>query len=240
MPISRFLYSESDQGEQFGDSVALYFFFLVAYTRALIFPSALGVIFYFFGTPYSVIYSTILFIWSVVFVEWWRLQERILSVRWCTRGSFRVEKRRADFVPGLRWWRKESRKMASIPVILLFASVLAVVLTGVFMLEAFVTQLYKGPGSRIVVSCLKWGMFWILTPSLSQRLSFRPFFSQHWCHSCLECTRPVPSGIRTGKITRTNPVTQVPSASNCLLYQLSTLISVLRSLRSSMSHSETG
>ncbi|KAG9309734.1 calcium-activated chloride channel-domain-containing protein [Chiua virens] len=136
--------------DQFGDSVALYFFFLTAYTRALIFPSVLGVLFYFFGIPYSAIYSSLLFIWSVVFVEWWRLQERILSVRWCTRGSFRVEKRRADFIPGFPWWRKEARKMASIPVILLFASVLAIVLTGVFVLEAFVTQLYKGPGLRIV------------------------------------------------------------------------------------------
>jgi anoctamin-10 len=102
-----------------------------------------------------VIYSTLLFVWSVVFVEWWRLQERILSVRWCTRGSFRVEKRRADHITGLPWWRKEARKMASIPVILLFASVLAVVLTGIFVLEAFVTQLYKGPGHRIVVSHLR-------------------------------------------------------------------------------------
>ena len=42
--------------------------------------------------------------------------------------------------------------MASIPVILLFAGVLAVVLTGIFILEAFVTQLYMGPGHRIVVS----------------------------------------------------------------------------------------
>ncbi|KAF9224572.1 DUF590-domain-containing protein [Gyrodon lividus] len=136
--------------DQFGDSVALYFFFLTAYTRALIFPSVLGVGFYFFGTPYSALYSTLLFIWSVVFVEWWRLQERILSVRWCTRGSFRVEKRRADHDPGFPWWKKEARKMASIPVILLFASVLAVLLTGIFVLEAFVTQLYKGPGHRIV------------------------------------------------------------------------------------------
>ncbi|KAF8835484.1 DUF590-domain-containing protein [Paxillus ammoniavirescens] len=136
--------------DQFGDSVALYFFFLNAYTRALIFPSVLGVAFYFLGTPYSVLYSTLLFIWSVVFVEWWRLQERILSVRWCTQGSFRVEKRRADHDPSFPWYKKTARKMASIPVILLFASVLAVLLTGIFVLEAFVTQLYKGPGHRIV------------------------------------------------------------------------------------------
>ncbi|KAG8220382.1 calcium-activated chloride channel-domain-containing protein, partial [Butyriboletus roseoflavus] len=152
--------------DQFGDSIALYFFFLTAYTRALIFPSVLGVLFYFFGTPYSVIYSTLLFIWSIVFVEWWRLQERILSVRWCTRGSFRVEKRRADYIPGFPWWRKEARKLASIPVILLFAIALSIVLTGVFILEAFVTQLYKGPGHRIVVSPLGWPMFRLLIPDI--------------------------------------------------------------------------
>ncbi|KAH7921987.1 DUF590-domain-containing protein [Leucogyrophana mollusca] len=136
--------------DQFGDSVALYFFFLTAYTRALIFPAALGFVFYFFGTPYSAIYSSLLLLWSIGFVEWWRLQERILSVRWCTRGSFRVEKRRADYIPSFPWWKRDSRMVASIPVILLFASVLASVLTGIFVLEAFVTQLYKGPGHKFV------------------------------------------------------------------------------------------
>lgn len=136
---------------QFGDSIALYFFFLTAYTRALIFPAVLGVIFYFRGTPYSTLYSTLLFLWSITFVEWWRLQERILSVRWCTRGSWRVEKQRADHVPNLPWWKQEMRVVASIPVILLFATILAVILTGIFVLEAFVTQLYKGPGHRYVV-----------------------------------------------------------------------------------------
>jgi hypothetical protein len=43
------------------------------------------------------------------------------------------------------------RVAASIPVILLFATILAVILTGIFVLEAFVTQLYKGPGHRYVV-----------------------------------------------------------------------------------------
>lgn len=179
--------------------------------------------------------------WSVVFVEWWRLQERILSVRWCTRGSFRVEKRRADYIPGFPWWRKEARKMASIPVILLFAVVLAVVLTGVFILEAFVTELYEGPGRRIVVSPL--GLVHVLNYNpnpLSQRLSVRRFSSQRWSHNCLECTRLARSGIRTGRITHTNPVTQVPSASKYSLYRLSTLISVLCFLRSSMFHSERG
>jgi hypothetical protein len=44
--------------------------------------------------------------------------------------------------------------MAGLPVIMLFATILAVVLTGIFVLEAFVTQLYNGPGHRFVVSLL--------------------------------------------------------------------------------------
>ncbi|EGO01436.1 hypothetical protein SERLA73DRAFT_166001 [Serpula lacrymans var. lacrymans S7.3] len=136
--------------DQFGDSVALYFCFLMAYTRALIFPAGLGITFYFFGTPYSTLYSSLLLLWSIAFVEWWRLQERILSVRWCTRGSFRVEKRRADYAVGFPWWKRELRMVASIPVILLFASVLAAVLTGIFVFEAFVTELYTGPGHKYI------------------------------------------------------------------------------------------
>lgn len=40
--------------------------------------------------------------------------------------------------------------MAGLPVILLFATILAAILTGIFVLEAFVTELYKGPGHRYV------------------------------------------------------------------------------------------
>jgi hypothetical protein len=44
--------------------------------------------------------------------------------------------------------------MAGLPVIMLFATILAVVLTGIFVLEAFVTELYNGPGHKYVVSLL--------------------------------------------------------------------------------------
>ncbi|KAG6902487.1 hypothetical protein C0995_016064 [Termitomyces sp. Mi166 len=136
--------------EQFGDSVALYFAFLSSYTKALVFPAILGFIFYFFGTPYSPVYSSLVFIWSVVFVEWWRVRERILSIRFGTKGSFRVEKRRANYKPGFSWWKRELRILASIPVLLLFTGTLFVMLTGIFVFEAFVTQLYTGPGNQYI------------------------------------------------------------------------------------------
>ncbi|KAJ7231049.1 calcium-activated chloride channel-domain-containing protein [Mycena haematopus] len=136
--------------EHFGDSVAMYFSFLHSYTKALVFPAALGVLFFFFGTPYSPMYSILIVLWSVVFVEWWRVRERKLSLRFGTRGSFRVEKLRARYIDGFPWWKHELRVIASLPVILLFAAVLVSILTGIFVFEAFVTQLYTGPGHSFI------------------------------------------------------------------------------------------
>lgn len=154
-PIYHFLITGPERTtNKFGEAVALYFTFLASYTKFLTFIAAAGVGFFFIGTPYSSLYSSILLVWSVTFVEWWRIKQRLISVRWGTRGSFRVEKRRAQYTP-IVWWKRELRILASLPVILFFATVLAVLLTAIFVFEAFVTQLYKGPGVKFIVSsCL--------------------------------------------------------------------------------------
>lgn len=107
--------------------------------------------------PYSAIYSGMLMIWSVGFVEYWRIQERLLSIRWGTRGSFKVERRRAQYedVAGggsFPWWKRELRILASVPIILFFAAILGSLLTAIFMFEAFVTRLYTGPGHQYIAS----------------------------------------------------------------------------------------
>ncbi|KAJ6471863.1 calcium-activated chloride channel-domain-containing protein [Mycena sanguinolenta] len=153
--------------EQFGDSVAMYFSFLHSYTKALVFPAALGVLSFFFGSPYSPIYSILIVLWSVVFVEWWRVRERRLSLRFGTRGSFRVEKQRARYIDGFPWWKHELRMIASLPVILLFAGILVSILTGIFVFEAFVTQLYTGPGHKFIAFSPT-VLFVLLVPRLLQ------------------------------------------------------------------------
>lgn len=142
---------------QFGESVALYFCFLSSYTQSLMFIGAIGSLFFILQRPYSPIYSVLLVLYSVSFVEYWRISERKLSVRWGTRGSFRVERRRAQFediVGGGKfpWWKRDLRILSSLPVILLFAVALAALLTAIFVFEAFVTQLYTGPGHKYIVS----------------------------------------------------------------------------------------
>jgi anoctamin-10 len=72
-------------------------------------------------------------------------------VRWGSRGSFYVETRRAQYTPGCPWWKRELRMIASVPVILVFAIILAALLTGIFVIEAFVTELYTGTGHKYVV-----------------------------------------------------------------------------------------
>jgi anoctamin-10 len=166
---------------QFGDAVALYFIFLSSYTKALVFPAILGVLFYFFGTPYSPLYSILLVLWSIGFVEWWRVTERIIAMRHGTRGSFRVEKRRARYIAGFSWWVRDIRMATCVPVILLFIAVLAALLTGIFAFEAFVTQLYTGPGHKYIVSLRSLTLSLMLTLcSLSVPQSYL-LFAFHAC-----------------------------------------------------------
>ena len=79
-------------------------------------------------------------------------RERIHSASWGCLGSVRVEHHRPRYVEGDVWWKRELKVLVSVPVIVLFASLLAILLTAIFVLEAFVTDLYTGPGHRYMVS----------------------------------------------------------------------------------------
>jgi anoctamin-10 len=189
---------------QFGESVALYYSFLATYTKALLFPTFLGITFWKFGAPYHPLYSALVVLWSIGMVEWWRIRERKLAVRWCSRGAFRVEKRRVEFdaVIGKRssapdnsddndafpWWKREIRILTSLPVILLAALALTGLLTGLFIIEAFVTHLYTGPGHQ-VASLFPTILFAALVPqfmALYQKIAAR--LSEYSSCYCAYCT----------------------------------------------------
>ncbi len=122
-----------------------------------------------------------LLLWAVTFVEAWRIKERALAVKWgitnvnngvlpsslciglvvdLTTNLFaamEVETLRAEYDPkGDIWWKRELKLIASIPIIALFAVGLSVLITFIFVFEAFVGQLYAGPGHQHIVrpSCL--------------------------------------------------------------------------------------
>ena len=203
---------------QFGDSVALYFSFLSAYTQALLFPSILGLIFYLFDDAYSPIYSSLLLLWSISFTQWWSIRERILSVQWGTRGSFNVEQRRKDYIPGFPWWKRDLRIVTSIPVIIFFAAVLAGLLMVIFILEAFVTQLYTGPGHQFIV-CLLLFVFYLNSPVC--RDSAQRSSSPHSYPAFYQSTMHPQYFSPDGRTTLTNHLTKLLSLAKRSLFPLS-------------------
>ncbi|KAJ3814467.1 calcium-activated chloride channel-domain-containing protein [Lentinula aff. lateritia] len=135
----------------FGDAFSLYFIFIQSYTRALAVPAAFGVIFWVIGAPYSPIYSLLTSVWGIGFVEWWRVEERRIALRYGVRGSTRVEKARVqNRYKDISAWTREIRILASVPVILSFAVLLAVLMTVIFFLEEFCEHFYTGPGQNYV------------------------------------------------------------------------------------------
>jgi anoctamin-10 len=140
--------------------VALYFAFLSTYTNSLTFISVIGTLFYFFETEaYSPYYSILLLLWSTFFVEYWSVCERKLAVRWSTKGVFEVEQRKYHNVKKAKqdgsWWKSDTKKLlrvvASFSMLFVCMLILAVLLTVIFILEAFIPILYTGPGSQLVV-----------------------------------------------------------------------------------------
>ncbi|QRV88634.1 hypothetical protein RhiJN_16652 [Ceratobasidium sp. AG-Ba] len=149
--------------DNFGEALALYFSFLSFYTRALFIPSIMGLTAWFLKAAYHPLYSIGLSLWAISTVDIWRVRERALAVRWGTYGVARVERRRVEFSSPTNqnnfeddspadddilfpWWKRESRMAVSVPVIGLFGMMLGGLLTAIFLFEAFVTQLYTGPG----------------------------------------------------------------------------------------------
>ncbi|CAE7231774.1 unnamed protein product [Rhizoctonia solani] len=153
--------------DNFGESLALYFSFLSFYTRALFVPAILGLVAWVLKAPYHPLYSLSLSLWAITTVDVWRVCERALSVRWGTHGVARVERRRVEFAAISNqdqsedniaaeadvlfpWWKREFRMALSVPVIGLFGALLGGLLTAIFLFEAFVTQLYDGPGKSYI------------------------------------------------------------------------------------------
>ncbi|KAH7106088.1 calcium-activated chloride channel-domain-containing protein [Auriculariales sp. MPI-PUGE-AT-0066] len=164
--------------DQFGEEVALYFSFLSFYTKSLWFPAGLGLLFFLIRKPYNTVYSGLLCLWAVTFVEWWRIRERVIAIRWGTQGSRTVEKRRPDFIATIKhddpdeedfpWYIREGRTAAGIPVILLFVGILAALNTAIFAFEAFISILYTGPLHQYI-SFLPTILFVGLIPQVVQR-----------------------------------------------------------------------
>lgn len=156
-------------------AVHLYFEYLTTYTLSLLPLSLLSILVFFLtpGDSYPPFYAFVLSLYSTIFVAVWRIKERKLAVRWGTRGSesVAVSRLRPEYVAKLGLdkqhasgegavdtiqagndLKRDVKVAASVPIIIVCGVGLGVVLMGIFLLEAFVAQVYDGVGKQVVVS----------------------------------------------------------------------------------------
>lgn len=139
--------------------VAFYYAFIHCYSLFLVVPAVLGIFGWLYLGPYSILYGGALCIWCVVFVEFWKIRESDLGLRWGVKGVGRLkvdrvqyewEKEVKDPISGqvvhtFPGWKQFLRQLLLIP----FASIASVALGGLicatFASEVFISEVYNGP-----------------------------------------------------------------------------------------------
>lgn len=150
--------------DRFGEKVAFYFAFEQTYFNFLLFPTAFGLFAYLFLGSFSPIYAAVLCLWSTIFVEWWRHQERDLSIRWGVRGVSNIESKRHEFVATKEvedpatgetqrifpWTERLKRQALQLPFAIAAVLVLGSLIVLCFAIEIFIGEIYDGPGKSIL------------------------------------------------------------------------------------------
>lgn len=150
--------------DRFGEKVAFYFAFEQTYFNFLLFPTGFGLFAYLFLGSFSAFYAVVLCLWSIVFVEWWRHQERDLSIRWGVRGVGAIDSKRQEFVPTQEvedpatgetqkifpWSERLKRQALQAPFAILAIVVLGSLIVLCFAIEIFIGEIYDGPGKSVL------------------------------------------------------------------------------------------
>ncbi|KKK26632.1 hypothetical protein ARAM_006787 [Aspergillus rambellii] len=142
----------------FGEKVAFYFAFIQSYSSFLVFPAISGAVCWYYLGSYSITFAVLNCLWAIVFVEYWKIRETDLCLRWHVRGVGVLKVTRAQYI----WdkevkdaftgetlqvfsaWRQFARQLLLVP----FASIASLALGGLivatFGLEVFISEVYTG------------------------------------------------------------------------------------------------
>ncbi|OJJ88700.1 anoctamin family protein [Aspergillus glaucus CBS 516.65] len=168
----------------FGEKVAFYFAFIHCYSCFLVFPAAWGVFCWYYFGPYSITFAVVNCLWCIVFVEFWKIRELDLSMRWNVKDVGTLKVNRKQYV-----WDKEvtdpitgqvnkvfsSRKQFLRQLLLIpFASSAAVALGSLivitFAMEVFISDVYHG-SLKMYLEFLPTVLFSLTLPAITNLLT---------------------------------------------------------------------
>ncbi|PNY25588.1 Uncharacterized protein TCAP_04471 [Tolypocladium capitatum] len=142
----------------FGSKVAFYFAFIQTYLVFLTFPAFTGVITWLFLPKYSLAYAILTSVWCTVFLEYWKLRQVDLSIRWNVRGVNKTKANRPEFKyervivdetgRTTHYFPKSkqiARQLLQIPFIIVAAAALGAIICCVFAVEVLISEAYEVP-----------------------------------------------------------------------------------------------
>ncbi|RYP51472.1 hypothetical protein DL768_003202 [Monosporascus sp. mg162] len=142
----------------FGSKVAFYFAYMQAYLCFLSFSAATGALAWAFLPTYSLVYAIITLFGCTVFLEYWKIRQADLSMRWDVKGvgalkvnqpKFRYEKIIVDAAGRTKHyfpkWKSISRQLLQIPFFVAALLTLGAIITSVFAVEIVISEAYGGP-----------------------------------------------------------------------------------------------
>lgn len=142
----------------FGPKVAMYFAFLQTYIAFLFFPAIAGFFAWLFLPKYSLGYALVIELWCIVFLEYWKLQEVDLGIRWNVKGVGTLKVNRPGFKPDkvtkdehgmvqhhYSRWKQVMWQTPQIPFFVGALVCLGGIIAVVFALEILISEAYEGP-----------------------------------------------------------------------------------------------
>lgn len=128
------------------------------YLVFLSFPAVTGVLAWAFLPKYSFVYAVVTLLGCTIFLEYWKILQQDLSIRWKVKGvaalkanrpSYRYEKVVVDSAGRTKHyypkWKSFVRQSLQIPFFFLCLMALGTIITMVFALEVLISEVYRGP-----------------------------------------------------------------------------------------------
>ncbi|KAH8802805.1 plasma membrane stress response protein-like protein [Xylogone sp. PMI_703] len=151
--------------DRFGEKIAFYFSFLQNYFVFLSFPAIFGFSTWVLFGYYSTIYSVVIGLWTIIFIEYWKKKEVDLAVQWGVHGVSRIQHKRpgfkhetmvTDVVTGEKVkfyspFKRLQRQLLQIPFAICAAMVLGSLIAVCFAIEIFISEIYTGPFKTYLV-----------------------------------------------------------------------------------------